>query len=74
MVAGGNREGTGPLEREAASMTRRGLGFVYAGIILGFSYAQTRNLACPMLIHCIWNSGVVVVLTLLRVSYSCLKL
>ncbi|BBM98717.1 CAAX protease family protein [Marchantia polymorpha subsp. ruderalis] len=38
------------------------------GIILGFSYAQTRNLACPMLIHCIWNSGVVVVLTLLRLQ------
>ncbi|KAG6553631.1 hypothetical protein Mapa_004545 [Marchantia paleacea] len=38
------------------------------GIILGFSYAQTRNLACPMLIHCIWNSGVVIVLTLLRLQ------
>ncbi|KAL2652652.1 hypothetical protein R1flu_020780 [Riccia fluitans] len=38
------------------------------GIMLGFSYAQTRNLACPMLIHCIWNSGVVIVLTLLRLQ------
>ncbi|CAM6081935.1 unnamed protein product [Calypogeia fissa] len=43
------------------------------GVILGFSYAQTRNLLTPMLIHSIWNSGVVVLLTLLRLQGYDLK-
>jgi membrane protease YdiL (CAAX protease family) len=43
------------------------------GVILGFSYAQTRNLLTPILIHSIWNSGVVVLLTLLRLQGYDLK-
>ncbi|OEL27327.1 hypothetical protein BAE44_0011657 [Dichanthelium oligosanthes] len=27
------------------------------GVVLGFSYAQTRNLLTPVTIHAIWNSG-----------------
>lgn len=38
-----------------------------AGIVLGLAYAQTRTLATPMLIHSLWNSGVIIVLTILRV-------
>ena len=34
---------------------------VVLGLVLGFSYARTRNLLTPMLIHSLWNSGVLVV-------------
>ena len=34
---------------------------VILGLVLGFSYARTRNLLTPMLIHSLWNSGVLVV-------------
>jgi len=34
---------------------------IVLGMILGFSYARTRNLLTPMLIHSMWNSGVLVV-------------
>jgi membrane protease YdiL (CAAX protease family) len=34
---------------------------VVLGMVLGFSYARTRNLLTPMLIHSLWNSGVLVV-------------
>ena len=34
---------------------------VVLGMVLGFSYARTRNLLTPMLIHSMWNSGVLVV-------------
>ncbi|OUS49483.1 putative CAAX amino terminal protease family protein [Ostreococcus tauri] len=34
------------------------------GMVLGFSYARTRNLLTPMLIHSLWNSGVLVVLAI----------
>ncbi|KAF2298842.1 hypothetical protein GH714_028270 [Hevea brasiliensis] len=37
------------------------------GIILGFSYAQTRNLLTPITIHAFWNSGVILILTFLQV-------
>lgn len=39
------------------------------GTALGFSYAQTRNLLTPITIHALWNSGVIVLLTILQVSY-----
>lgn len=35
---------------------------VVLGMVLGFSYARTRNLLTPMLIHSMWNSGVLVVI------------
>ncbi|CAK9879266.1 unnamed protein product [Sphagnum jensenii] len=38
------------------------------GVILGLAYAQTRTLITPILIHATWNSGVIVLLTLLRVQ------
>ncbi|GAQ77585.1 CAAX amino terminal motif-containing protease [Klebsormidium nitens] len=38
------------------------------GVVLGITYTQTRNLACPMLIHSLWNSGVIIVLTVLKVN------
>lgn len=38
-----------------------------AGVVLGLAYAQTRTLVTPILIHSMWNSGVVVLLTVLRV-------
>ena len=34
---------------------------VVLGLVLGFSYARTRNLLTPMLIHSLWNSGVLIV-------------
>jgi len=34
---------------------------VVLGMVLGFSYARTRNLLTPMLIHSMWNSVVLVV-------------
>jgi hypothetical protein len=34
-------------------------------MVLGFSYARTRNLLTPMLIHSLWNSGVLVVVSIL---------
>lgn len=36
------------------------------GTVLGFSYAQTRNLLTPITIHAFWNSGVIILLTILR--------
>ncbi|KAJ9187495.1 hypothetical protein P3X46_002946 [Hevea brasiliensis] len=38
------------------------------GIILGFSYAQTRNLLTPITIHAFWNSGVILILTFLQLQ------
>lgn len=38
------------------------------GIVLGLAYAQTRTLATPMLIHSLWNSGVIILLTILRLQ------
>ena len=35
---------------------------VCLGMVLGFSYARTRNLLTPMTIHAMWNSGVLVVI------------
>jgi|TARA_B110000977_G_scaffold144272_2_gene183123 hypothetical protein len=34
---------------------------VTLGIVLGFSYARTRNLLTPMFIHSLWNSGVLII-------------
>ncbi|WRX15963.1 Type II CAAX prenyl endopeptidase Rce1-like - like 3 [Theobroma cacao] len=38
------------------------------GTALGFSYAQTRNLVTPITIHAFWNSGVILLLTLLQLQ------
>ncbi|CAN1357267.1 hypothetical protein LINPERPRIM_LOCUS44160 [Linum perenne] len=38
------------------------------GTLLGFSYAQTRNLLTPITIHAFWNSGVILILTLLQLQ------
>ncbi|XP_043725047.1 membrane-embedded CAAX protease MroQ-like isoform X2 [Telopea speciosissima] len=38
------------------------------GTALGFSYAQTRNLLTPITIHALWNSGVILILTLLQLE------
>ncbi|WCJ19136.1 CAAX amino terminal protease family protein [Euphorbia peplus] len=38
------------------------------GLTLGFSYAQTRNLLTPITVHAFWNSGVIIVLTLLQLQ------
>jgi hypothetical protein len=38
---------------------------VTLGIVLGFSYARTRNLLTPMFIHSLWNSGVLIVVAAL---------
>jgi len=38
------------------------------GTVLGFSYAQTRNLLTPITIHAFWNSGVIILLTILRLQ------
>ena len=35
------------------------------GLVLGFAYVRTRNLLTPMLIHALWNTGVLCALTLL---------
>ncbi|KAF7123914.1 hypothetical protein RHSIM_Rhsim12G0063600 [Rhododendron simsii] len=36
------------------------------GTLLGFSYAQTRNLLTPITIHALWNSGVILLLAFLQ--------
>ncbi|KAL0754930.1 hypothetical protein Bca101_092598 [Brassica carinata] len=38
------------------------------GSVLGLTYAQTRNLITPMVIHGFWNSGVILLLTFLQVQ------
>lgn len=38
------------------------------GTALGLSYAQTRNLLTPITIHALWNSGVILLLTLLQIQ------
>ncbi|CAD6265378.1 unnamed protein product [Miscanthus lutarioriparius] len=38
------------------------------GVVLGFSYAQTRNLLTPIAIHAVWNSGVILLLTFLHMQ------
>ncbi|KDP41192.1 hypothetical protein JCGZ_15599 [Jatropha curcas] len=38
------------------------------GVALGFSYAQTRNLLTSITIHAFWNSGVILILTLLQLQ------
>lgn len=38
------------------------------GAALGLSYAQTRNLLTPITIHALWNSGVILLLTLLQIQ------
>ncbi|XP_010523459.1 PREDICTED: uncharacterized protein LOC104801795 isoform X2 [Tarenaya hassleriana] len=38
------------------------------GTVLGFSYAQTRNLVTPIMIHGFWNSGVILLLTFLQLQ------
>ncbi|KAJ7550133.1 hypothetical protein O6H91_07G085100 [Diphasiastrum complanatum] len=38
------------------------------GVLLGFTYSQTRNLLTPMLVHSVWNSGVIILLTFLRLQ------
>ncbi|XP_043705770.1 uncharacterized protein LOC122655599 [Telopea speciosissima] len=38
------------------------------GTALGFSYAQTRNLLTPITIHALWNSGVILILTILQLQ------
>ncbi|KAG9451287.1 hypothetical protein H6P81_011252 [Aristolochia fimbriata] len=38
------------------------------GAVLGFSYAQTRNLLTPITIHALWNSGVILLLTFLQLQ------
>eukprot|EP00271_Cylindrocystis_brebissonii_P013013 TRINITY_DN32556_c0_g1_i1.p1 TRINITY_DN32556_c0_g1~~TRINITY_DN32556_c0_g1_i1.p1 ORF type:complete len:488 (-),score=63.92 TRINITY_DN32556_c0_g1_i1:729-2192(-) len=43
------------------------------GCVLGFTYARTRNLLTPMIIHAVWNSGIIVILTLLRLEGYDLK-
>uniref|UniRef100_A0A0A9DP92 CAAX prenyl protease 2/Lysostaphin resistance protein A-like domain-containing protein n=1 Tax=Arundo donax TaxID=35708 RepID=A0A0A9DP92_ARUDO len=40
----------------------------HAGVALGFSYAQTRNLLTPITIHAFWNSGVILLLTFLQLQ------
>ena len=35
------------------------------GLVLGFSYVRTRNLLTPLLVHSLWNTGVLTVLTVL---------
>lgn len=38
------------------------------GSALGISYAQTRNLLTPITIHAFWNSGVILLLTVLQLQ------
>ncbi|KAI3467355.1 hypothetical protein Pfo_024018 [Paulownia fortunei] len=38
------------------------------GTALGFSYAQTRNLLTPIVVHAFWNSGVILLLTFLQLQ------
>ena len=42
---------------------------VCIGVVLGFSYAKSGNLLTPMIVHGLWNSGVLLLLTFLRVSF-----
>jgi len=39
------------------------------GILMGFSYVRSRNLLTPMMIHGVWNGGVLTVLYVLT-SYG----
>ncbi|KAL9253088.1 hypothetical protein AKJ16_DCAP00162 [Drosera capensis] len=39
-----------------------------AGTVLGLSYAQTRNLLTPIIVHSLWNSGVILLLTFLQLQ------
>ncbi|KAG5521205.1 hypothetical protein RHGRI_033681 [Rhododendron griersonianum] len=41
------------------------------GTLLGFSYAQTRNLLTPITIHALWNSGVILLLAFLQLISRC---
>ncbi|CAL5229019.1 g12264 [Coccomyxa viridis] len=53
----------------AAHLSQRDLPQLVAlGILLGFSYVRSRNLATPMLIHGAWNGTVLTVLFLLAAS------
>eukprot|EP00899_Mesostigma_viride_P013147 jgi/Mesvir1/21833/Mv04217-RA.1 len=36
------------------------------GCLLGYTYVRTKNLYTPMVIHCLWNSGVVILLLVLQ--------
>lgn len=38
------------------------------GVVLGFSYLKSRNLLTPIMIHAMWNSGVILLLTVLRLQ------
>eukprot|EP00250_Pteridium_aquilinum_P010471 c19412_g1_i2 orf=47-1075(+) len=38
------------------------------GVVLGFSYSKTGSLLTPIMIHGLWNSGVLLLLTLLRLQ------
>jgi membrane protease YdiL (CAAX protease family) len=38
------------------------------GAVLGFIYTRSRNLLAPMLLHCLWNTGTLMSLILLRGS------
>lgn len=39
---------------------------VALGMVLGFTYTKSRNLATPMLIHGLWNGGVLGLLVVLQ--------
>lgn len=38
------------------------------GVVLGFAYSKSGNLLTPIVIHGLWNSGVLLVLTVLRMQ------
>ncbi|KAI5068657.1 hypothetical protein GOP47_0017002 [Adiantum capillus-veneris] len=38
------------------------------GVVLGFSYSKSGNLLTPIVIHGLWNSGVLLLLTVLRME------
>jgi hypothetical protein len=58
----------------AAHLTPRDFPQLVAlGTVLGFSYVRSRNLLTPMLVHGLWNGGVLVLLTLLQASGLDLK-
>lgn len=40
----------------------------FLGTVLGLSYAQTRNLLTPIIVHSLWNSGVILLLTFLQLQ------
>lgn len=46
---------------------------VALGSVLGFAYVRSRNLLTPMLVHGLWNGGVLVVLTVLAAQGFDLK-